>query len=283
MRRFVLGLALLLGALGAASEEAARPLSSDALVFVAHGERSSFPKSELRRRCALQTVEVEDPYYGERRRYVACPIERVFTLGFALTPGEVAEREVLLRALDGYTRTASGRQLTEGGAYLAFDDADRVARGEAGFDPIDRAQVDPAPFYLVWTGTGRSDPHLYPWPYQLAEIELTSFEARFPNTVPTLAEPGSPPRRGFALFRSQCAHCHAINGEGGKVGPDLNVPRSIVEYRPEGQIKAYIRDPQAFRYTTMPAHLELSDEELDDLVAYFRYMSKHKVDPGPRP
>jgi cytochrome c1 len=64
------------------------------------------------------------------------------------------------------------------------------------------------------------------------------------------------------------------------VGPDLNVPRSIVEYRPEGQIKAFVRNPQSFRYTTMPAHEHLADEELDHLVAYFRYMSRHKVDPG---
>ena len=73
--------------------------------------------------------------------------------------------------------------------------------------------------------------------------------------------------------------CHSINGEGGTVGPELNVPRSIVEYRPIEQLKAFIRDPQSFRYSAMPAHRHLSDEELDALIAYFRAMSQRKRDP----
>ena len=71
----------------------------------------------------------------------------------------------------------------------------------------------------------------------------------------------------------------AINGEGGKVGPELNVPQSIVEYRPSAQIKAYIRNPEIFRYTTMPAHPGLSDADLDALLAYFQAMQSRKHDP----
>jgi len=76
--------------------------------------------------------------------------------------------------------------------------------------------------------------------------------------------------------------CHAINGEGGTVGPDLNVPQSIVEYRPVPQIKAYVRDPATFRYGNMPAHPDLSGADLDALVAYFRAMKDRKHDPGRR-
>jgi hypothetical protein len=71
-----------------------------------------------------------------------------------------------------------------------------------------------------------------------------------------------------------------VNGEGGRVGPDLNVPQSIVEYRPREQIKAYVRDPQVFRYTTMPSHLHLTDADLDALIAYFEVMRGLKHDPG---
>ena len=104
------------------------------------------------------------------------------------------------------------------------------------------------------------------------------FERRHPHTVPTGEAEGSPARRGYALFRSQCITCHAINGEGGTVGPELNVPRSIVEYRPVEQIKAYVRDPLSFRYTAMPANPSLGDDDLDALVAYFRAMSTRKHD-----
>jgi cytochrome c1 len=71
-----------------------------------------------------------------------------------------------------------------------------------------------------------------------------------------------------------------VNREGGRVGPELNVPQSIIEYRPEAQIRAYIKNPQSFRYGNMPAHPSMTDAELDDLVAYFRAMKdrKHDVD-----
>jgi mono/diheme cytochrome c family protein len=247
------------------------------------GRETVLEKGALASRCGLREVEVEDPYYRGPHRFLACPLERVFELGFGAPPSAFADRELLLEALDGYTRSVPGRQLAEGGAWLAFADAGRVARGLDGFEPIDRRQVDPGPFYLVWTGPGRSDAHRWPWPYQLARIAVARFEERFPHTVPVDAAEGAPARRGFEIFRRECAMCHAVNGEGGSVGPELNVPRSIVEYRPAELIKAYVRRPQSFRYTSMPSHEHLSEADLDALVAYFAHMSTHKHDPGPRP
>jgi hypothetical protein len=57
------------------------------------------------------------------------------------------------------------------------------------------------------------------------------------------------------------------------------VPQSVVEYRPGEQIRAYIRDPRAFRYGNMPAHPGLNDADLDGLLAYFTTMKDHKNDP----
>ncbi len=256
--------------------------ATPALRFARAGETlGSWTLRELRVSCAETTVVIpRDPYYGDARRFRACPLRDVLQRGFGSLE-ELEGRTLLLRARDGYTRVAQGSQLLEPGGYLAFADADRLDRGEEGFDPIDRRQVDPAPFYLVWTGAGRTDTHRWPWPYQLAAIELASFEEAYPHTVPVGAGPGSAVRRGYALFQRECAQCHAINGEGGKVGPDLNVPRSIVDYRPEAQIRAFIVDPRSFRYTSMPSHRHLGEEDLDALLAYLRHMSRHPYDPGP--
>jgi mono/diheme cytochrome c family protein len=266
-----------LAGLPARADEGARLTFRDA-----RGAETSLSKGELRARCGIATVTVEDPYYRAPHRFVACPLERVFELGLGAPPAAFADQDFLLVALDGYTRTAPGSQLAEGGAFLALDDAERVARGESGFDPIDRRQVDAGPFYLIWSGPGRSDAHRYPWPYELARIEVVRFEERFPHTVPEGAAEGSPARRGFAIFRRECVSCHAVNGEGGSVGPELNVPKSITEYRDPAWIKAYVRDPSAIRYTSMPSHPHLADADLDALVAYFAHMSAHKHDPGPR-
>jgi mono/diheme cytochrome c family protein len=236
---------------------------------------------ELRRTCRVERVTVErDPYYdGRRKTYLACRLAEVLQLGFGAPPAALAGSNLFLRARDGYVRPAAGELLGEPGGYLAFADAERARGDDPGWEPIGRRQADPSPFYLVWTRPEQADPHRYPWPYQLVAIEIAPFEARYPHTAPAGEPAGAAAWRGFAIFRRECTACHAINGEGGAVGPELNLPRSIVEYRPAEQIKAFVRDPQSFRYTSMPANPHLSDGDLDALVAYFRAMSRRKHDP----
>lgn len=254
-------------------------LEPEVLTFVQPGGTKAVAKEALRAECGVRPIEVEDPYYATRKRFVACPLARVLEIGFGGTRA-VAGQDVLLRALDGYTRSVPGERLLVAGAFLAFEDVDHAAHG---FFPIDRRQVDPAPFYLVWQGAGRNDTSAWPWPYQLVTIEIAPFEARFPHTVPRGAAADSPAGRGYALFRRECFSCHAINGEGGKVGPDLNVPQSITAYRPAAQIRAFIRNPRTFRYTTMPSHEHLGEAELDDLLAYLVHMRGYPHDPGGPP
>jgi mono/diheme cytochrome c family protein len=281
-RPFLLGatwiLALCLLAAPSAAEETAAPV----LRFARDGQTvRRLGLDKLRAQCAPRVVQVDDPYYAAPKRFHACPLGEVLALGLGEPPGALGDRNVFLRARDGYVRPAAASQLAEPGAYLAFGDAalEPDPAAPPRWEPIDRRQLDPGPFYLVWTGEGKSDPHRYPWPYQLVSIELAPFESEYPHTVPRTAPPGSPARAGFALFRSECIMCHAINGEGGKVGPDLNVPMSIVEYRPEEKIRAYVRDPERFRYTSMPAHPHFDEGDLDALIAYFETMKTLKHDP----
>jgi mono/diheme cytochrome c family protein len=273
-RRALVALAALCALAGDARAEDAATLR-----FLRDGaEVASLSLPALLECCAPREVRVDDPYYGGLKRFRALPLGLVLARGFGDTEhAAFARAELLLRARDGYTRTASGAQLLGEGAFLAFADAEHP---EGAFFPIDRRQVDPAPFYLVWQGEGRGDTTLWPWPYQLAEIEVVDFARAFPHVVPVGASENSPAKRGFELFRASCIACHAINGEGGTVGPELNVPRSIVEYRDAAQLKAFIRDPRSFRYTSMPAHPHFSDADLDALVAYFTHMRAHKHDPG---
>lgn len=283
----VAGLALalvpLLGADGSAPP-AASAAPPAVLSFRAPGQAPvSLDLAVLRQACTEQAIRVDDPYHARRMHYRALPLRCVLDRGFAARGGaaSLTAQSVLLRARDGYTRPAAGGELADPHAFLAFGEVGLDDGGSAAprFSPIDRRAIDPAPFYLVWTDVARGDPHAHPWPYQLVTIEVARFEEAFPHTVPRDLAKSDPGWRGYALFQANCSACHAINGEGGKVGPDLNVPRSIVEYRPIPQIRAYVRDPQATRYTSMPAHPGLGDADLDALIAYFEAMSRRKHDP----
>lgn len=226
-----------------------------------------FTLGQLRAQVPVQTVSGFDPYYQREKRFLALPLEPVLRLGF---PGvELARQDFLLRASDGYTVPVSGGKLLEG-AFLAFADAD------GPWQPIGPRQADPAPWYLVWSD--HTDLLTHPRPWALTRIEAASFEDVFPLLVP--ASTDARVREGFALFRDHCVKCHSLNQQGGRVGPELNVPQNVTEYRDDAFLRAWIRDPQQFRVSVMPPSPGLNDAQLDALLAYLRAMKSQKVLPG---
>lgn len=254
---------------------AREPSSGATLGFVVPGQPARRISLEaLAEDVPPEVVSTEDPNYGRTKRFRAMPLAPVLERGFGRTREQLAQESFLLRARDGYTVPVSGARLVEGGAYLAIDDVD-----VPGFAPIGPQQASPGPVYMFWSGSDRSDLADYPRPWQLDVIEIADFETTFPHVIPRGEPADGPAFQGLAIFRRSCIKCHAINREGGRIGPDLNVPRNILEYRPEDQVRAYIRNPLAFRYGIMPAHPELTDADLDALIAYFRAMGSRKHDP----
>ncbi len=236
----------------------------------------SLTLAQMEAKVPAETLTLFDPYYQKPKRFRALPLRKVLELGFAGV-SDLGKREYVFRASDGFTVPIRGELALEDGAYVAFADLD-----VPGWEPIGPQHVSPGPFYLVWSKPSQANEETYPRPWQLASIDMTPFEKAFPHTSPGDLPADAPAEIGYGLFRDRCIRCHAINREGGHVGPDLNVPQNITEYRPEAQIRAYIRDPLTFRYGNMPPHPDLSDADLDHLIAYLKAMKARKYDPGAR-
>jgi mono/diheme cytochrome c family protein len=249
--------------------------ASGSLAFVHDGKAvRTLSLAELQKSIAWETVTAFDPYYGKTKSFHALPLADVLKQGFEGEGAELGTSEYVFRAKDGYAAPFRGPLATEVGGYIAFEDAE-----VPGWEPIGPQKANPAPFYLVWKKPEQANLESHPRPWQLATIEMAKFDAVYPHTSPGAPE-GSPAAKGYAIFRDQCVRCHAINREGGHVGPDLNVPQNILEYRPEAQVRAYIKNPMTFRYSSMPAHPNFADADLDALIAYFGAMKDKKVDPG---
>lgn len=224
-------------------------------------------------------VTTWDPYYGREKTFLAVPLAPLLRRGFAGL--SLAGEDLLLRAKDGYTVPIAAERLLQEGGYVALADLSpaNAAATSGTWEPIGPGRADPRPFYLFWSGRDQSKLETHPRPWQLVAIELSRFERRFPHVAPHGLPAADPAWRGLRLFAAECIRCHAINREGGRVGPDLNVPQSIVEYRPIEQIRAYIVDPGRFRYSNMPSHAHLDAADLDALLAYFAAMKSRKFDP----
>lgn len=234
-------------------------------------DRGTFTLSQLKAKVAPETVTGFDPYYQRAKRWQGLPLEPVLRLAFPPFSGaELKNLEFTLRARDGYTVPVSGSRLLEGGAYLAFADAD------GPWEPIGTQRADPSPWYLVWKGETQADLNTHPRPWALDSISIEPFEAVFPLVVPKSKDPRV--AEGFSIFRQHCVKCHAINQQGGRVGPELNVPKNVTEYRDEAFLRAWIKNPFAFRISVMPPSPQLSEDDLTALLSYLASMKDSKID-----
>ena len=87
------------------------------------------------------------------------------------------------------------------------------------------------------------------------------------------AQSDSALQQGRALFRSNCAFCHGMTARGGR-GPNL-VSAPLTHGDTDESMKRVIRT--GVPGTTMPAFSEFTGEELAQIVAYIRSLSKNET------
>lgn len=223
-----------------------------------------------------QTVVVkEDPVFFKSKSYKAIPLQVVLDKFIpAYKRLDLKQTQIVFECEDGYNPSMSLEKVLQKKSYLAISDVEAPA-GQDWINPKKGThEMKIAPFYVVYTDVPAKDV-TYKWPYNLVKISLSAASKElavlFPKDDDTQV-------KGFELFKVNCLTCHSLNKVGGKMGPELNFPKSITEYWQVDQIKQFVKAPTSFRNECkMPAVMHLSDKELDEIVNYLKYMAKHKV------
>jgi len=260
------------------AEEPARDEGPAQTVAFAGGD---LDVATLAERDDARTLAVHEPYEDRRVRFEVVPAGPVLD---AHLPRWRDAEELVFVCADGYRAGVPVSRLLRHEPHLAF------AR-EGGDFAIDKPvggeveRVPLAPAYLVWENL--EDPVVraegdWGWPYQIVGVEIADLDARYGGmTVPDHASEDA--RRGFVAFRRYCARCHAINGQGGDVGPELNYPASVTEYVDARWLRRWILEPLSVRHGTpmpgLPRGVPDRDAVAEDLVAYLDAMAERKLAP----
>jgi len=73
---------------------------------------------------------------------------------------------------------------------------------------------------------------------------------------------------GETIFKQKCKACHIINGQGGKLGPELT---KVSQKRDENYLVTKLKNPEKTNPdTVMPSFEDLSKEEMQAVVDYLK-------------
>jgi cytochrome c2 len=221
---------------------------------------------------AKTVTTVPDPVYKREQTYESVALTALID---AARPAGVAPDTVshgslrlVLLATDGYRSVTTIETARKFDGRIAIRDL-KAEPGHTWRAIPDKPAMTPAPYYLVWPS---ANPDL-PWPYAVTEIEVWNVEPI------DLTDPGADAAAmaGHAVFKKRCFSCHAVNGAGGSVGPELNVPANVTEYWNHAALKQFIRNPASIRRDPkMPTLTGLSDADVDSVIAYLVHMKRLK-------
>ncbi|MGS0891503.1 c-type cytochrome [Burkholderia stagnalis] len=259
---------------------AQRASAQTPLELATGGTPRTFTPQALLARADATTIQVpRDIAYGKPMTFRAVPFADL--LGDAPQP---ADGVLETRAADGFAAQlpldlARRRAPADAVAWLAVEDPAHP------WPALPGKRVSAGPFYLVWIGPEASSVRGEQWPYQIVRITIESSPvARWPSlAVDPALSANDPARLGQHLFVTQCLACHRLNGAGSShAGPDLNEPMNPVDYFQPAALRRYIRNPASVRDwpgRSMPAFPpdQLSDREIDRIVAYLTYMARRKT------
>lgn len=121
---------------------------------------------------------------------------------------------------------------------------------------LTRDEAESLVIFLTWVkGIDTND-----WPPQpLGQGNSPRNQSQQNNPAPAVSE-------GMKAFETQsCPACHAINGIGGHIGPDLT---TIGQKYDRAQLTRFLRNPQELNPKTRMGNPNLSEKDLKSIVEY---------------
>ncbi len=243
------------------------------LTFDADGKTTAFQLRDLQKRLVAYEVTLFNPLYKRTLTY------RAFKFSDAVRLGKIdlsKVKQISFIARDGYEAVLNRSVLDRfPEPWLAFEELNTRHGETFTLASEGKEMVDPGPFYLLWQ---QPDSYrIFPWPYAVTQITLNTrhdpyFEIQPKHNVTARV------KQGFDVFKTRCVACHSINLVGGAIGPELNIPKNITEYRTMSFLKAWIKDPTSFRARSRMANFgTVTDKQIDDVLAYIQYMKNYKA------
>jgi mono/diheme cytochrome c family protein len=278
-------LTLFTGLLFACMAPAGSWASQPVIGIVSGDQTTTLSRDALLQRADLTEIPIQrDPTYKRSASYRAVPLARLLS-DLSLKPDEVIE----VVATDGFvTPLPADLVFAKNGAaaavpYLAIEPAEKP------WPVIPGKTVSAGPFYLVWFRPEASGVRSEQWPYAVASFRTAESPLRrWPALAVDAALPAdSPIRAGQSVFITQCMVCHGLNGSGNAdVGPDLNIPQNPTEYLTAPALRQLIRNPASVRHwpdMKMQGFEPdaLSDQEIDQIIAYLGHMAGRKTASAP--
>ncbi|QKJ64327.1 cytochrome c family protein [Flavobacterium sp. M31R6] len=217
---------------------------------------------------------INDPVYHKTKKYHAVNALLLLKNEIDLSKVDIKNTSIIFECIDGYKPEMPLELFLKTNPFLAFKDVD--APKGSNWEKIVKNgnEMNADPFYLVYTSTS-TDNQEYKWPYNVIKFRL---ESKNKNVEALQPKDDEVAMKGFALFQKHCITCHAINGIGGEMGPELNYPKSVTEYWKENELVDYIVDPASFRHKVKMPTLGITKQESQEIVKYLKYMSGKKIE-----
>ncbi|MEM6859701.1 MAG: hypothetical protein AAF627_03040 [Myxococcota bacterium] len=175
------------------------------------------------------TRNLHDIVADESRGFVGVDALQAFERALGGLDGEA----VVLRCRDGYRPRVQIEDLRRERPLLSY------ASAQGPFTTSGGKAL--GPYYLAWRRDAEVAPSAFA--YQVVGVDWA------PERPPYLRAEN----RGARDFEIWCSACHAMEGWGGRVGPELQAPRPIASWVEPPWLKRWLLAPQSMRAgTAMP-------------------------------